>query len=210
MLQLPIIALLTIAAATVSAVDLTFRRYAQVGCEDINHIRKDTDLHDPHCKTFTSDEPAFYSFQLHPREGLGEMDEKLCKAIVYSQEDCEGAGYTYGGMLFLSLLNVHCGICRAEFGILDMRQYADKCANTTIPGRSVRISCDERPSSPPVKLPMPTTHYTTVTTHVHHSDVQVPEQTTTMVMIPAHQYEHYGYDGYGDGYDGYDYHHHYD
>ena len=97
-------AILAVAATQVSAVDIKFRRYAQPGCNyDNNHIEADTHLHDPHCKTFSDKEPAFYSFEVIGEDDMEDLNEKLCKATVYHEEDCKGNGFTFGGKIHLPL-----------------------------------------------------------------------------------------------------------
>ena len=102
------LALLAVAATTsVSAVDIRFRRYADADCVVHSHINKDTHLHNPHCKSFDHDEPAFWSFIVGgPEDHTKDLNKKECKATVFEQKDCKGVGYTLGGKPLSSHLPV--------------------------------------------------------------------------------------------------------
>lgn len=94
------LAVLAIAAATASAVDIKFARFAEVDCIfNDHHINKDTHLHNPHCKTFDEDEPKFESFLFTVEDDQEDLYNKLCKVTVFSESNCQGPSSTIGGKL---------------------------------------------------------------------------------------------------------------
>ena len=93
------LAILAIATSTASAVDIKFARFADTDCIDHHHITKDTHLHNPHCKTFDPDEPKFESFMFTTEDDQDDLYNKLCKAIVFSESNCQGESSTIGEML---------------------------------------------------------------------------------------------------------------
>lgn len=91
------LALLATAVISASAVDIKFRRFSKGHCQETYHIRKDTNLHDPHCKSFTDDEPPFNSFIVEADDHMDDLDEKLCYATVYAEAECQGQSAVYHG-----------------------------------------------------------------------------------------------------------------
>lgn len=89
------LALLASAVLSASAVQIDFRRFSTNKCEDAYHIRKDTNLHDPHCKTFSDNEPPFSSFILTGDDDMDDADKKHCYATVFDEKDCKGTATTF-------------------------------------------------------------------------------------------------------------------
>lgn len=183
----------SMALSTVSAVKITFKRYSQPGChEDTQHIAADTHLESPHCKTFDTDEPAFYSFKTHGEEDMDEVYEKYCYAVVYDGEGCHGHAFTYGSELLPSPVP---GLGVRANHSTDMSAYLDRCADSTIPGRSVRILCDDTKTTVTGVMPKPTHSSTdsTVwvtqeidvieTTHIHHT---ATDDTSSKATVTHH------------------------
>ena len=104
-MKLTSFAVSAIAVSTVSAIDIKFRRFSRRGChEGTEHIAADTHLHDPHCKSFDTDEPAFYSFNIEHEDNGDDLKNKYCYAIIYDDTDCTGRAFTYGGLSTLLAL----------------------------------------------------------------------------------------------------------
>jgi hypothetical protein len=82
-------------ASLVAAVDIDFVRFSQDHCPETYHIRKDTNLHDPHCKTFSDNEPPFNSFIVHGDDDMDDLDKKDCYATTYVDKDCEGEAHQF-------------------------------------------------------------------------------------------------------------------
>lgn len=93
------LAVMAVAITAVSSLDIKFMRYSKAGChEDFDHIAADTHLEDPYCKSFDTDEPAFYSFKIETEDEAEDLQNKYCYAVVFDGEDCSGRAFTYGGM----------------------------------------------------------------------------------------------------------------
>lgn len=82
----------------ITALEIKFIRYSRRGCtSDAYHIAADTNLENPYCKTFDSDEPAFYSFKIEHEDDGDDLKENYCQATVYDQAGCTGKAFTRGG-----------------------------------------------------------------------------------------------------------------
>ncbi|KAK3718204.1 hypothetical protein LTR37_005319 [Vermiconidia calcicola] len=152
---------LAVAITSTTAIDITFRRFAKAGCDDLNHIAKDTHLHDPHCKSFDMHEPTFSSFQVSPEDDEDDLNTKTCWATVYDGEDCTGQSNDF----------------------VDMSAYMNTCVDSTrVAGRSVKISCQEKTNTAVTEFHQ---HYVTVTaTETATSQSTTIPETTTLMLYP--------------------------
>lgn len=99
MLSLPSLFALALLGTTllVSAVHIDFKRYADDACDAGHHIRKTTDLHDTHCKSFSHHEVGFHSFSFKITDDHEDVHKKDCRVVVFAEKECKGEGVTYGG-----------------------------------------------------------------------------------------------------------------
>lgn len=95
MVQIFSLAALASAALSAAALELDFVRYSRENCVDNYHIRKDVNLHDPHCKTFSDNEPPFSSFKISLDDDKDDLYKKQCYVTVYAGKDCTGASMKY-------------------------------------------------------------------------------------------------------------------
>lgn len=91
------LALLALSVSSTLAVEFKFRRYSQPDCDPKFHIAADTNLHNPHCKTFDLDEPPFESFYAMAEEHQEDIKNKFCQIIAFDQPGCKGHAYTMAG-----------------------------------------------------------------------------------------------------------------
>jgi hypothetical protein len=98
MVQITTLTLLATGVLTASAVDIDFRRFSSNNCDETYHIRKDTNLHDPHCKTFSDHEPPFTSFIVDGDDDMDDLEDKMCSVTVYDSKDCNGREVKFTGM----------------------------------------------------------------------------------------------------------------
>lgn len=81
-------------ASTALALDVKFRRYADKWCSDDKHIRKDTHLHNPWCKTFSLNEVSFESFKITVEDDKSDLFNYVCDATAFEEPDCQGKSWS--------------------------------------------------------------------------------------------------------------------
>ena len=92
-----VLALTAAGVSRVVALDILFRRFATVECDENSNIHHDTHLDDTHCKTFSDHEPAYNSFKIELEDDGEDLQLKRCEATVYSEQDCTGQSAPMGG-----------------------------------------------------------------------------------------------------------------
>ena len=154
--KIAITAALLLAITQIRAVQVTFKRFSQAGCNETYHISADTHLDDPNCKSFDLDEPAFDSYQVIFESAGHGMDyhKDYCNAVVFSQPDCKGDGTSSGDFEYLLDQGLFC--------------------NNQVVGRSVKILCEKRDAFP-----------VTSTVHDHWSVSTVASATTAQAGEPT-------------------------
>ncbi|KAK4546543.1 hypothetical protein LTR36_001760 [Oleoguttula mirabilis] len=155
--------LLTMAVTNTVAVQVKFKRFSQPDCDSTFHIAKDTNLHNPHCKTFDHHEPPFESYWAYPEDDKKDMDNKLCQIEIFEAANCKGNPYTMG----------------------DLKEAQGYCGNTLNStghgGRSVRIKCNDGPKS---ILTLPPTRVSTIVIPVSTTSIRTTMDRTTVTLVP--------------------------
>lgn len=172
------LALLALATSSSMAVHVTFRRFSEPDCPETNHIAKDTDLHNPHCKTFDHHEPPFESFLAIPNDDEEDMVNKLCQAVIYAEPGCKGAAFTFDGQ-YSSFISHSMLLYMVLTSSTDLETSQDVCGNPiNVQGRSVKISCQPRPQT------VLTSTLTPSPTHIVIADR--PTATVTVTTAATH------------------------
>ncbi|KAK5174783.1 uncharacterized protein LTR77_001866 [Saxophila tyrrhenica] len=151
------LALLATAVLSATAMEIDFHRFSTDKCEEAYHIRKDTELHDPHCKTFSENEVPFSSFMIKPSDELDEDRDNICTLTAYSMADCKGQAEVFP----------------------QMRDYMGLCSPLQqIAAHSVKISCVPKPK------PEPTTPIVSFVSHTMEPPHSDPTYVYSMTNAP--------------------------